>query len=94
MHRIEQSVDCPISIFEGEENEVRRITEAINATKDIAEKERYAKMMLEELGILLSCRAHNERDENCTRCHRISSLRKTGADVVLKGIQLARKLKG
>jgi hypothetical protein len=94
MHRTEQSVDCTISIFEGQENEVRRITEAINATKDIAEKEHYAKMMLEELGILLSCRARNEKDENCVMCHRISSLRKTAADVVLKGIQLARKLKG
>ncbi len=91
---MEQSVDCPISIFEGQENELRRITKSVNAAKDIAEKERYAKMMIEELGILLSCRAHNEKDENCVRCHRVSSLRETGADVALKGIQLARKLKG
>lgn len=93
MHRVEQTVDCPISIFEGQEIELRRITEAINATRDIAEKERYATMMLEELGILLSCQAYNEKDENCVMCHWISSLRKAGAEVVLKGIQLTRKLK-
>ena len=93
MRRTEPSVHCPISVFEEQEKEIQKLTKRINETRDIAGKERYAKMMLEELGVLLSCQAYNEKDENCVSCRRVSSVRKEGGEVALKGIQLARKLK-
>lgn len=93
MRRTEPSVHCPISVFEEQEKEIQELTKRINATRDIAEKERCTEMMLEELGVLLSCEAYNKKDENCVNCRGVSTLRKTGAEVALKGIQLARKLK-
>lgn len=93
MHSSQASIRCPISVFEEQEKEIQKLTKRINATRDIAEKERCTEMMLEELGVLLSCQAYNKKDENCVNCRRVSTLRKTGAEVALKGIQLARKLK-
>jgi len=93
MDSSQASIRCPISVFEEQEKEIQKLTKCINATRDIAEKERCTKMMLEELGVLLSCEAYNKKDENCVSCRRVSTLRKRGAEVALKGIQLARKLK-
>lgn len=94
MRHREPTIRCPIFIFEEQEKEILRFTKLVNITKDVAEKEHYAQMMLEELGVLLSCQAYNGKDESCIACRKVSSLRKEGGEVALKGIQLARKLKG
>jgi hypothetical protein len=93
MYCTEQTIHCSNSVFDDQENEIQKLTKRINETRDIAEKERCTKTMLEELRILLSCQAYNKEDENCTNCRRVSSLRKTGGEVVLKGIQVAQKYK-
>jgi hypothetical protein len=93
MYCTEQTIHCSISVFDEQEKEIHKLTKRINETKDIAEKERCTGMMLEELRVLLSCQAYNKEDENCVNCRRVSSLRETGGEVVLKGIQVARKLK-
>ncbi len=92
--RTAPTVRCQISIFGEVEKEILQLTHLINATKDAVEKERYAKLMLRELGVLLSCHAYNEKDENCVNCRSASSIRKKAGEVVLKGIQLARFHRG
>lgn len=93
MHRAEPTVRCPIFVFDEQEKEIRKLTKLINTTRDPSDKERYAKMMLEELHVLLSCQGYNEKDENCVNCRSVSSVMIEGGEVALKAIQVARKLK-
>lgn len=74
---------CPIGLFLKQEEEISRLTRAINRARTAAEKAPWAQALTEAVDVLLACECYDEESLDCRLCRNFSELhRKTGALVV------------
>ena len=78
------AIRCPIGLFESEEAKIETLTEAINATKTALEKAPNARMLIEEVNILLDCTSYDRANPNCGFCRSFSQLRLKTASLIVK----------
>lgn len=76
------AIHCPIGLFEQQEAKIGVLTKAINAAPTAAEKAPNARMLIDEVQILLRCQSYNQADANCNLCRNFSKLRLKTADVI------------
>lgn len=65
------------------EQAIKRLTDEINRAKDVATKAAKAQELMEAADSLLSCADYEKGNWNCENCHRVASLRKDAAQIVL-----------
>jgi len=65
------------------EQVIKRLTDEINSTRDVATKAAKAQELMEMANALLSCRDYEKRNRNCEDCRRVASLRKEASQVIL-----------
>jgi ArsR family transcriptional regulator len=79
--RQSQRMDC--SKYLETERAMKRLTEEINRTKDVATKAAKAEELVKMADSLLSCTDYQKGNWNCENCHRAASLRKEVSQVIL-----------
>lgn len=65
------------------EQAIKNLTEDINRAEDVATKAARARELMEATDSLLSCADYEKGNWNCENCHRVASLRKEAAKIVL-----------
>lgn len=65
------------------EQAIKRLTEEINRARDVATKAAKARELMAAADLLLSCADYERGNWNCENCHRVASLRKDAAQIVL-----------
>jgi predicted transcriptional regulator len=65
------------------EQAIKNLTEDINRAEDVATKAAKARELMEATDSLLSCADYEKGNWNCENCHRVTSLRKEAAKIVL-----------
>jgi ArsR family transcriptional regulator len=79
--RQSQRMNC--SKYLETEQAMKRLTEEINRTKDVATKAAKAEELVKMANSLLSCTGYQKGSWNCENCHRAASLRKEASQVIL-----------
>ncbi|SJZ58666.1 hypothetical protein SAMN02745126_01740 [Enhydrobacter aerosaccus] len=74
-------IACPIDIFDAVEEEIRRLSMAINRAPS-SDKRELANQLLEQVSRLLECDAYDPGNENCRLCRGISTLRRKTATLI------------
>jgi len=77
-------VHCPIGLFERQEAKFEVLAKAINAAQTASQKAPNARMLSDELHVLLDCARYDETDENCALCRNFSKLRLKTANLIVK----------
>ena len=77
-------VQCPIELFEPQEAKVEVLTKAINAARTPSEKAPNARMLIDEVNVLLGCASYDRLNENCRLCRSFSELRLKTASLILR----------
>ncbi len=65
------------------ERAIKRLTEEINRAEDVDTKAAKARKLVEAADSLLTCADYEKGNWNCENCHRVASLRKEVAQIVL-----------
>jgi len=65
------------------ERAIKRLTEEINRAEDVDTKATKARKLVEAADSLLTCADYEKGNWNCENCHRVASLRKEAAQIVL-----------
>jgi Mor family transcriptional regulator len=78
------SIHCPIGLFPGQEEEIGRLTQAINQARTAAEKAPWAQALIETVDVLLACEQYDEGSMDCGLCRNFSELRRKAAALVIK----------
>ena len=65
------------------ERAIKRLTEEMNNAEDVATKAAKARELMAAADSLLSCADYEKGNWNCENCHRVASLRKEAAEIVL-----------
>lgn len=76
-------------IFNNHEPTIGRITAEINSAQGVREKAGLAKLLVEEVVILLDCPERDDAKPDCVNCRTICGLRCRTANLVLKAEKLA-----
>jgi len=79
--RSSQRMSC--SKYMHAEQAIKRLTDDINKAEDVAIKAARARELMEAADSLLSCADYEKGNRNCENCHRVASLRKEAAKIVL-----------
>ena len=82
--RQQTGIHCPIGLFEQQESKIEALTEAINAAHGAAEKMPQARMLIDEVHVLLDCASYDRGNENCRLCHSFSDLRMKAARLIVR----------
>lgn len=77
------AIQCPIGLFEPQEAKIEVLTKAINAARTAAEKTPNARMLIDEVQVLLHCGSYNQADRNCNLCRNFSELRLKTANLIV-----------
>ena len=72
---------CP-KYFSKKKN-IEQLTHEINCSKDVNAKAEKAPELIKEADALLSCEEYSKDDQECSECHRIASLKKKTAQIIL-----------
>lgn len=86
----QESIRCPIGLFSEQEEEIERLTEAINRASTAAEKAPWAQELIEAVHVLLACEQYDEENVNCRLCRNFSELRRKTAGLVVKAGRLSQ----
>jgi len=78
------SIRCPIGLYPRQEEEIARLTQAINRTRTAAEKAPWAQELMEAVDVLLACERYDEGSMDCRLCRNFSELRRKTAALVVK----------
>jgi len=62
---------------------IKQLTDEINRAEDVATKAVKARKLMEAADALLSCVDYEKGNWNCEICHRVASLRKEAAQIIL-----------
>jgi hypothetical protein len=84
------SIHCPIGLYPRQEEEINRLTQAINQAQTAAEKAPWAQALIEAVDVLLACEQYDERSMGCRLCRNFSELRRKTAALVIKAGRLSR----
>lgn len=88
MENGEERINCPM--FLKHEPVIKRVTDSINMSKDLAGKIRNAEKLLSEVDTLLNCPDYKKENPDCDNCHFIANLRRETANVIIKAKKLAK----
>ena len=77
-------IQCPVGLFEAQETKIEVLTEAINAANTASEKAPNARMLIEEVNVLLDCGSYDRANQNCVLCRSFSELRLKTASLIVK----------
>lgn len=77
-------IDCPIDLFPGQERKIQELTRRINAAKGVQAKGGLARVLQEEVEVLLHCSAFDEGNNHCVNCRAISRARGRTATLILR----------
>ena len=88
------NIDCPIELFPKQEEEITRLTQAVNGAPTAAQKLPYAESLVETVNVLLACEAYAETSLDCQLCRQISALRHQTFSLVIKAGQLDLRRRG
>ena len=77
-------IECPIDLFPKQEARIQDLTHRINEAKAFPQKAELARAYLEEVEVLLTCRAFDKGNVNCVNCQAISRLRRDVADLIVR----------
>jgi hypothetical protein len=75
-------VHCPIGLYEKHDEEITRLTQAINRSSTAVEMGRAACDLRRHACVLLECRAYDDKNMNCRICRDLSGWREKTASVV------------
>ena len=82
------SIHCPIGLFPRQEEEIARLTQAINQARTAAEKAPWAQALIETVDVLLACEQYDEGSMDCRLCRNFSELRRKTAALVVEAGRL------
>lgn len=77
-------IRCPIDLFPRQEEEIKRLTQAINGVATTTKKIPYAESLIETVQVLLACEEYSETSLDCQLCRQISLLRRRTFCLVMK----------
>ncbi len=77
-------IHCPVGLFERQEAKIEVLTKAINAARTAAEKLPNARMLNDEVNVLLHCASYDRANQNCGFCRKFSELRLQTASLIVK----------
>jgi hypothetical protein len=77
-------IQCPIGLFEPQEAKIAVLTRAINAARTASEKAPNARMLIDEVNVLLDCASYDRTNQNCRLCRGFSDLRLKTARLIVK----------
>jgi hypothetical protein len=80
----QSKIQCPIGLFEPQEAKIEVLTKAINAARTASEKAPNARMLIEEVNVLLDCTSYDRANQNCGFCRNFSELRLKTASLIVK----------
>ncbi len=83
-------IECPIDLFEVREQEIDRLTAAVNHASAPEEKGRLARELMENVSILLGCSAYDRNNPSCRLCRGFSTLRQKTAAMIDQAAALRR----
>lgn len=75
---------CPIGLFKPQEAKIKTLTQAINAGRTASEKAPNARMLIDEVNVLLCCASYDRSNQNCCLCRSFSELRLKTASLLVK----------
>jgi len=78
-----------MGLFPRQEEEIARLTQAINQAPTAAEKVPWAQALIEAVDVLLACEQYDEKSLDCRLCCNFSELRRKTASLVVKAGHLA-----
>lgn len=81
---LQSEIRCPIDLFEPQEAKIETLTKPINATKTASEKAPNARMLIDEVNVLLGCVSYDRANQNCCLCRNFSELRLKTASLIVK----------
>jgi len=79
---------CPIDLFPSQEEEVNRLTQAINQAPTAVQKAPFAQELIAAVDVLLACKSYDEGSLDCRLCRNFSQLRHKTASLVVRAGQL------
>ena len=77
-------IQFPIGLFEPQEAKIAVLTKAINAGRTASEKTPNARMLIDEVTVLLDCASYDRANQNCSLCRSFSGLRLKTASLIVK----------
>jgi hypothetical protein len=77
-------IHCPIGLFERQEPKIAALVEAINAAQGAPEKVPTARMVIDEVHVLLDCASYDRGNANCRLCQSFSELRMKTARLIAR----------
>lgn len=80
---------CPAGVFARHEDEMRRLTDALNGARDLAAKAAVAVRLQAAAEELLACAERRADDVNCRLCQEFSRLRVNTATLIQRMARLA-----
>jgi hypothetical protein len=80
----QSQIQCPIDLFEPQEAKIEALTKAINAAGAASGKAPNARMLIDELNVLLDCASYDRANRNCRLCRNFSELRRKTANLIVK----------
>lgn len=84
------SIRCPIGLFAEQENEISRLTLAINEAQTVGDKAPWAHELIQAVDVLLACEAYDESSSHCRLCRHFAELRGKAAGLVIRVGKLKR----
>jgi hypothetical protein len=79
--RAHAGVHCPIGLYERHDDEITRLTQAIDRSSSAVEIARAAHDLRQHACVLLKCRAYDDSNTNCRICRDLSVWREKTASV-------------
>jgi len=78
------AIRCPIGLFERQTAKIEVLTKAINAAPTAADKAPNARMLIDEVNVLLDCASYDRSNSNCKICRSFAELRLQTASLIVK----------
>ena len=80
----QSEIQCPIGLFKPQEAKIEVLTKAINAGRTPIEKAPNARMLIDEVNVLLNCASFDRANPNCGLCRSFSELRLKTATLIVR----------
>jgi len=77
-------------IFQSKNEEIGKITKAINEAEDVEKKAHLAERLVREVEELLSCEHFDKKRAECKICHYVARLRKNTAELIIEAKELKK----
>jgi hypothetical protein len=85
------NIQCPINLFPRQEEQILRLTQAINQARSARQKVPYAQALIEVVNVLRDCESYDEHSLDCRLCRSFSLLRQKTARLIVIAEQIDEK---